>query len=321
MGRASSKTPAALALVIMFAAGPAEAAQYPAIYAFGDSLTDAGNVWTVTLRTEPLSPPYSSGRFSNGPVWVQYLGQSLGVGSLKPSLEGGTDFAYGGAETGPTSVHGVSPLDLPAQLAQFAANVPHPRSGALYVLWIGANDLFDILSQPRTLTQVATALNDIVRNEDLFVSAIALSGARNLMVVTAPDLGATPFIRAQGAEEIAAGTAVSKQFNLLLVEDMRFLAVHYGLTLTVVDSLALIDSAIANPASYGFTDVTDPCWTGGFTSTSGSLCARGVTVQNQHLFWDHMHPTTRAHGFIASAAETALAVRPATVADVRVSAR
>ena len=75
---------------------------YSAVYAFGDSLSDAGNVSITTSAagaTEPVSPPYykqqygsiSGNVFSNGPTWVQNLSIALGLGTLAPSLAGGTD--------------------------------------------------------------------------------------------------------------------------------------------------------------------------------------------------------------------------------------
>src|ERR1700676_2560923 len=73
---------------------------YSALYAFGDSLSDAGNVSIVTaaaFATDPVSPPYYKEQygpfaghvFSNGPVWVQDLSIALGLGTLAPSLAGG----------------------------------------------------------------------------------------------------------------------------------------------------------------------------------------------------------------------------------------
>ncbi len=132
--------------------GIALAAPYDNIYAFGDSLTDTGNTLLLArsglipgLVAQPL-PPYYMGRSSNGPVWIEYLASSLGVGPITPSLSGGTDFAYAGAETGTTPLHAANPLDLlgpSGQLAQFRTAVPHPSSSALYTLWIGANDLYE----------------------------------------------------------------------------------------------------------------------------------------------------------------------------------
>jgi phospholipase/lecithinase/hemolysin len=86
---------------------------FSALYAFGDSLSDAGNLSLITATsgtTFPVSPPYfkeqygpvSGNVFSNGPVFVQELSIALGLGTLAPSLTGGTDFAIGGGETGQT---------------------------------------------------------------------------------------------------------------------------------------------------------------------------------------------------------------------------
>jgi hypothetical protein len=49
--------------------------------------------------------------------------------TLKPSLAGGNDFAFGGAETGPTAVEGVNPGDLVFQVAQYALVHPKPVGG------------------------------------------------------------------------------------------------------------------------------------------------------------------------------------------------
>ena len=38
---------------------------YAALFAFGDSLSDAGNDWIVDGHTDPVSP-YYQGHFSNG---------------------------------------------------------------------------------------------------------------------------------------------------------------------------------------------------------------------------------------------------------------
>src|ERR1700722_16559192 len=136
---------------------------YSTIYAFGDSLSDAGNLSITTSvagATEPVSPPYyqekygsiSGNVFSNGPTWVQDLSTALGLGTLAPTLAGGTDFAFGGAETGSTPQNGAEPeilaISLPAQLAAFQTRILKPSSTALYTLSIGANDILDILSNP-----------------------------------------------------------------------------------------------------------------------------------------------------------------------------
>lgn len=93
------------ALFVASASSALAASSYTAVYSFGDSLSDVGNVHTLTSiltlgkAAEP-APPYVNGQFSNGSVWVQDLSQLLGLAPLKPSVLGGTDYAWGGATTG-----------------------------------------------------------------------------------------------------------------------------------------------------------------------------------------------------------------------------
>src|SRR5258705_12872089 len=76
------------------AISPALAGPYIALFAFGDSLSDAGNVFLATGGFEP-APPYVGGHFSNGPTWGEDLSLLLGLGPLTPSLAGRNDFAFG----------------------------------------------------------------------------------------------------------------------------------------------------------------------------------------------------------------------------------
>jgi phospholipase/lecithinase/hemolysin len=293
-------------LASAMAAGVARAASYPKLYVFGDSLSDAGNDWIATARALPISPPYANGRFSNGPVWAQDLAPAIGAGQLRPSLAGGTDFAYGGAESGTTKVHQDVLYDLPGQLIEFVAS-GSPNPNGLFVLWIGANDLFDILAdQSLTPDQAAQAVEQVVTNEVDFVAVITLLGARNLLVVNAPDLGATPFIASQGQAASAAASALSASYNTLLAARMSEFARTFGLHLTLVDAFALIDGAIADPAPDGFKNVTSPCWTGSYTADDGTLCSKTHAGQDRYLFWDMVHPTAKAHTLIAKAAKAAL---------------
>ena len=136
---------ASLAVLIASGASGASATPYTSIYAFGDSLSDVGNAFLATAGTPAAQPvpPYADGQFSNGPVWVHTLAAGLGIAPLRPSLAGGTNYAVGGAESGVTPTHRAGPNDLPAQLGFYLAAHPTAVPGALYTLWIGANDLLD----------------------------------------------------------------------------------------------------------------------------------------------------------------------------------
>src|SRR5271170_5974004 len=93
------RTVAMATLALGFFLPCANAGIIDSIYAFGDSLSDAGNVFIGSGGTIP-GFPYFDGQFSNGPVWLETLAAGLGLAPLTPSLAGGTDYAYGAAETG-----------------------------------------------------------------------------------------------------------------------------------------------------------------------------------------------------------------------------
>ena len=69
---------AVLAVSVAVASTPATAA-YTSIFAFGDSLSDAGTPFSELAGKIPLAP-YVGGHFSNGPTWVEDLSQLLGLG-------------------------------------------------------------------------------------------------------------------------------------------------------------------------------------------------------------------------------------------------
>ena len=48
-----------LAMTSLASAGP-----YSNVFAYGDSLSDTGNIYTFSGHTIPMSPPYYMGRFS-----------------------------------------------------------------------------------------------------------------------------------------------------------------------------------------------------------------------------------------------------------------
>jgi phospholipase/lecithinase/hemolysin len=81
--------------------GSAAQASFSAEFVFGDSLSDNGN---LAVLTGPFaSPPSFDNSFTNGPVAVQLLAQSLGLSAnaslwlAGPSVPAGTNYAVGGA--------------------------------------------------------------------------------------------------------------------------------------------------------------------------------------------------------------------------------
>jgi outer membrane lipase/esterase len=102
-------------------------------------------------------------------------------------------------------------------------------------------------------------------------------------------------------------------FDTALVNSAVALANLHSLHLSILDSYSLVDAIVANPALYGFTDVSHPCVTGAVNYVGGTACAATTAAQNQFLFWDALHPTAAAHAIIAADALTVVTPEPATV--------
>ncbi len=289
-------------------AAPAAAAKSPftAIYSFGDSLSDVGNIYSLTLHTVPAAP-YVNGHFTNGAVWVQDLAAQLGLPAPQPSVFGGTDFANGGGETGVESLHAQNPSDLPSQLAQFANSRPALTPSALYTLSIGGNDVLDaIAAYSANPAGAAADITQAVANETAFISILAAAGARNFAVLNVPDIGKTPLETAQGLRATQVASYLSASYDAQLGASLSGLAAADHLNLHLVDVYSLLDKGVANPSAFGLTNVTQPVWTGNYYNPgSGTLNATGA-AQNGYLFFDSIHPTATGHSQIAAAANASL---------------
>lgn len=120
---------------------------------FGDSLSDVGNAYWLSGREllpadkqYPLYGSITEGRFTNGPTWLQQFSARLGVEEPMHcyGLDGGTKFAYGGAETG----SGWSCRDTPNLGNQISRYLNRPGTASadtLFVVSGGANDIFEAL--------------------------------------------------------------------------------------------------------------------------------------------------------------------------------
>ncbi|MBD2456969.1 SGNH/GDSL hydrolase family protein [Nostoc sp. FACHB-87] len=275
------------------------AANFSQLYVFGDSLSDTGNVFNATGGTFPASPPYFNGRFSNGPLWLEYFGNQLG---LNPALitdlnngnpSQGINFAFGGSSSGLGNAV-VRDAPLPGVLGQvgvFAqsllANNQTADPNALYVVWGGANDF--LFPNP---DDSSIPVNNITQALSTLVSV----GARNLLVFNLPDLGKLPGATVDNRVP-ASLTQSSNNFNFGLQATVAAFSQNPNLNVIPVDVNSLFNRAIASPAQFGFNNVTDSCL------SRFDICRND---QTKFLFWDDFHPTTTAHQFIADTALAAI---------------
>jgi len=278
----------------------AHAGPFSGIFIFGDSLSDTGNLSLATSNTPSPQPdpaqPYAPGRFSDGPLWVETFAAGLGLaGQANPYLVGGNNFAFAGARTGAVG----SPPGVLAQAVGIwggGNQVPVPGRAdpnALYVVVGGGNDMRDarlISTGDPALDEVArqaaalTAFNNLAKT----IGYLAASGARNVLISTLPDLGATPeamFLNLQ-----AASTDATNRFNALVP---LLLTAYAGVNVELLDMAAIAADVRNNPEDYGVLNTSMPCGT--FAGSQGASCATS-------LFSDALHPSAYAHSIIGHAA-------------------
>jgi len=279
------------------------AASFSSMYVFGESTSDTGNLFNTSLAltgTGNPPPPYFQGRISNGPNWIDYLAEDLGlnpvpVATITPGVfpTEGINFAFAGATTGTANTIDPRLPALQQEIGAFQgllAQTGQPADpNALYIVWAGANDYLP--TQSPIFTPYTTP-EPSISNLSFALNALVQAGAKNLMVVNLPNLGELPRTN---------NTPISEGLNnLTQAHNAQLTTLTQSLgsdvNVTSVDVNTLFANAINNPAQFGFTNVTDPCF-------------NGITVcnsPNQYLFWDEIHPTTATHQFIADLAYNSL---------------
>lgn len=309
--RRPSRLLTALGSVLLLAAtlqagmARAELTTLSKLFVFGDSLSDGGNSGVLTGGAV-TPPPYVQNRYSNGPVAVEQLWKLFhpGDGSFQPSLSGGTNYAIGGSTSGQENdvslyVSAFNDLGMAWQLnAHATANPVFDPGTTLFYVSAFPNDVFYYLNTgnsagtytgangtPTTLVAVPALAAANIRGT---VETLIASGARNFLVVNSPDLSKLPFFVGTPQAPVIAG--ISDAYNTLLAAEIA--AVASANPQVNIDFYSLdktINHFIAHPAEFGFDNVTQACFSG------TTVCPD----PDRYLFWDAVHPTTRAHGLIA----------------------
>lgn len=267
----------------------ASAQTFDKFVVFGDSLSDDGNLYAMSKGYEPQAP-YYYGRFSNGLVWVEILSSMM---SLSPRhLE---DYAVGGAQT-----QGMKPPGLKSQVSKYLANNTVDPN-AIYVVWSGGdNYLYHPHAGKKEITSTIDDINQVI-------TELAQHGATNFLVPNLPDIGATP-IAAQWDQQYPKLktskhlTWLSQTHNQELRADIPQLESSLGINIMSLNIYGLLSAAIKEPSKFGYTDVTDRCYTGAFHGGGGTECSD----PDEYLFWDWVHPTLKTHTMIAQIAANEL---------------
>lgn len=313
LGRTARVTTRAAAVTLsalILASCGSDNAPTPALFSttvvFGASLTDTGNACpTTTTPGCPPVPPYAAGGYTNGPNYAELVAQRYGA-NVTPPARGGTNYAVAGARTGaiPGLATQSSTASMATQLDQFTGSQRGQLSDrALFILdaTTFGNNITAALGTPTapgplatgaiTATQlVGAGITDIVT----IVTRLYAAGARHVVVVNAPNVGLTPLAQAGGSSVSGAATQLSGAFAQNLAATLASQRVNWpGLNLYQLDLFTLSNQVTASPATFGFSNVTAPCFS--VSGTTVNVCAQPA----QYLYWDSFHPTAATHSLIA----------------------
>jgi outer membrane lipase/esterase len=255
------------------------------MFVFGDSLMDTGNLFIASSGATPTSPPYFNGRFSNGALFDELIAGKYGI-TLTPSILGGNNFSWAGAQTGTGVSSGFIP-NVQTQIGSFLTS----RSGVAdpnAVYWIegGGNDVLPASQSGNVPAAIAGIVNNIATE----IVTLANSGAKNFVIVNVPNVGATPRVQALGAAAAAGATAITVGINQGLLQALTSISGSYpSLNLQLLDLYGIGNTVAANPLAFGFTNTSDACL------TETTLCSN----PNQYLYWDSFHPTAAVGQLVA----------------------
>jgi phospholipase/lecithinase/hemolysin len=264
---------ALLAFMVTLIVSSKESQPIRQLVVFGDSLSDMGNVYQTTGRSYPPSPPYFQGRYSNGRVWVEYLGDRLHLNATQI-----LNFAYGGATSGSEST---PVMGLLKQVQSFTQTHQHVNSNTLFVVWAGANDYL------QGATNSSLPVHHITQAIDLLVSI----NVKRLLVGNLPDLGMLP--ATYSSNDADRLNQLAQAHNSNLRRSLKQLQQqHSDLQIVMLNASQLYQEAIAHPKTFKLKNVTTACLSG------SEVCPH----PEQFLFWDGIHPTTAAHQILGDAA-------------------
>ncbi|PNW87493.1 hypothetical protein CHLRE_02g143900v5 [Chlamydomonas reinhardtii] len=288
---------------------------------FGDSLSDTGN--TFRAVGVPQADLYYQGRYSNGPIWVDYLAAAVANTTQLTVL----NYAHGGAAACPensvaTQIRFIR--DLPAQTSAFIANIssaPQQQSQQgggggrrlLPINFIGNNDVRNVLSAgisggvyptEQSIGALALAITScrLTWAKQLLAAGEAVWGQqrgpeRVLVLLPLARLDLTPSVPKELKPTLKAVTDAINNFLTAAVA-----ALNAELAAAPVDSgsrgarlLVLPDftGVVAATVTPPFTNFDEACF---FHPAYVLDVVPGIvpcTDPDTHVFYDQLHPTTR----------------------------
>ncbi|XP_060958278.1 GDSL esterase/lipase At5g03810-like [Cannabis sativa] len=316
----------------------------PAVFIFGDSIVDVGNNNNLPTLVKANFPPYgrdfanhrSTGRFSNGKLAIDYLVDTLQLGSypqaylsthgVSNELLIGANFASAASGYDDSTANLYLAISLSKQLEYYGeyqsrvvgmigqANASSIFSNALYIISAGTSDLIQnyyispILQA--TYPNIHQYFNTLLRNYEQFIENLHSMGARRIGVASLAPLGCLPgaitiFGFGNNNQCVDRLNYDAMYFNTRLNSTSQILRNRLSnLNLLVLDIYQpLYNLIVNNPIQNGFYETRKGCCGLGTIETAllcNSLAIGTCSNASHHIFWDAFHPSDAANNLLSS---------------------
>ncbi|CAK4075725.1 SGNH/GDSL hydrolase family protein [Vibrio sp. 16] len=257
------------------------------VVAFGDSLSDTGNLFNGSQWVFPNRNSWFLGHFSNGFVWTEYLAKEKSLPLY--------NWAVGGAAGTNQYVALTGIYDqVTSYLTYMKMAKNYDPSQTLFTLEFGLNDF---MNYNREVSDVKADLSSaLIRLKD--------AGANHLIMLTLPDATKAPQFKYSTPKEIEKVRAKIVEFNQFITEQAE-LYKQQGMNIALYDAYSLFESMTSHPQQHGFENATDACLNINRSSAADYLYSHSFTNEcalygsDKYVFWGVTHPTTAAHKYIA----------------------
>jgi cholinesterase len=264
---------------------------YSQVIAFGDSMSDTGNLFKFTQAVGgaglPQAPSFG-GRFSDGMVALEVMSNQLRLPL--------TNYCFSGGQTGRGNL-------LPFwswqrgmlfQIDEFHRTLTSQGKSrndpqALYFLWAGPNDFFEGINMYSKQTAITAANNHLKAIRTLYAR-----GSRHFLIPLMPDLSLTPQSAAFEKQDPGYRDASRRRSEELKAELLRTFdkarSEMPGIDIRTYDNLEAMRESLPRFASQGM-NVTEACYTGKLQA--GQTVRQVCEHPENYFFWDKNHPTER----------------------------
>ncbi|MCV3270240.1 SGNH/GDSL hydrolase family protein [Roseobacter sinensis] len=268
---------------------------FTSYYAFGDSLTDDGKAGT-------LPAPSLDGRFSNGPVYAEYIADLFEQSGL-PNF----NFALGGATAGDVNDNdAITPPAASAAFGTFARQASTLQSSGAALLsgdtplvtaLFGANDFFQRGDEPG-FDPIALAGKVVDTVKDIST----VDNFDNFIVFNLPDLSRIPGSAGLTDLERTLLSGGVQLFNATLEAELAFHATFEDTSFNyeVFDLFTQFDTLLGQADALGLR-LDAVCTPSLANPADPNICPTPASA-DQFFFVDGVHPSALPHELIAQGA-------------------